>query len=68
MFYLGLCLFVQLYLIFGISGLIWPEKLMNVYGVLMFPWSPSHQAIRANGIIALLAYLLVVGKLFVVGF
>jgi hypothetical protein len=31
-------LVVQLNLVFGIAGLIWPDKLMPLYGVLMFPW------------------------------
>jgi hypothetical protein len=67
MFTVALCLVVQLYLVFGVTGLIWPEKLMNVYGVLMFPWPANHRVIRANGLIALMAYLVVVGKFLVIG-
>jgi hypothetical protein len=67
MFNLALCLVVQLYLVFGVAGLIWPEKLMPVFGVLMFPWAANHRVIRANGIMAMVGYMLVLAKLFLVG-
>ncbi len=67
MFNLSLCLVVQLYLVFGVAGLIWPEKLMPVFGVLMFPWTANHRVIRANGIMAMVAYALVLVKLFLKG-
>jgi hypothetical protein len=57
------CLIVQLNLFFGLAGLIWPDKLMPLYGVLMFPWPASHRAIRTHGIVAVAGYLLVLGKL-----
>jgi hypothetical protein len=47
---LGLCLFVQFCLTFGVAGLFWPEKLMPVFEVLMFPWTASYRGIRANSI------------------
>ena len=55
---------VQLNLVFGLAGLVWPDKLMPVYGVLMFPWPASHRVIRMHGIIAVAGYLLVLGRLF----
>jgi hypothetical protein len=58
-----LCLLVQLYLAFGVAGLIWPDKLMPLFGILMFPWAASHGWIRANGILAIGVYLLLLGKL-----
>jgi hypothetical protein len=64
-FNLIFCLIVQANLIFGVAGLIWPEKFMQLYGVLMFPWPASHRAIRINGIVAILGWLLVLAKLFV---
>jgi len=64
---LVLCLFVQLYLAFGVAGLMWPDKLMPLFGVLMYPWPASERVIRANGIAALGAYALVVGKLLIIG-
>ena len=56
-------LMVQLNLVFGVAGLIWPDKLMPFYGVLMFPWPASHRAIRLHGVISIAGYLLVVAKL-----
>jgi len=52
-------LIVQLNLVFGVAGLMWPDKLMPVFGLLMFPWPPSHRAIRIHGIVAVAGYLLV---------
>jgi hypothetical protein len=61
------CLIVQLNLIFGVAGLIWPNKLMPIFGLLMFPWPASFRAIRVHGIVAIGAYLLVLGKLIAAG-
>ena len=57
-------LIVQLNLIFGIAGLLWPDRLMQVFAVLMFPWPASYRAIRVHGIVAIVGYLLVLAKLF----
>jgi len=57
------CVIVQLNLAFGVAGLIWPDKLMSVFGVLMFPWPASYRAIRTHGIVSILGYLVVLGKL-----
>ncbi len=57
------CLIVQLNLIFGIAGMVWPDKFMRLYGVLMFPWPASHRAIRLHGIVAILGYVFAVGKI-----
>jgi hypothetical protein len=54
---------VQLNLVLGAAGLIWPDRLMPLFGVLMFPWPASHRAIRVHGIVAIAGYLLVLGKL-----
>lgn len=59
----GLCLLVQLFLIFGVAGLLWPEKFMSFFGVLMFPWQPNSRIIRANGMLAVAAYLAIVATL-----
>jgi hypothetical protein len=56
-------LIVQLNLVFGVAGLIWPDKLMPCYGVLMFPRPASHRAIRIHGVVSIAGYLLVVAKL-----
>lgn len=54
---------VQLNLIFGVAGLMWPDRLMPVFGLLMFPWPASHRAIRTHGIVAIVGYLLVLLKI-----
>ena len=61
------CLIAQLNLVLGVAGLVWPDKLMPLFGVLMFPWPATYRAIRVNGIVAIGAYLLVLGKLLTVG-
>lgn len=58
-------LIVQLNLIFGVAGLMWPDKLMPVFGLLMFPWPASHRAIRTHGFVAIVGYLMVLGKIIV---
>jgi hypothetical protein len=64
---LVLGLLVQLFLAFGVAGLLWPDKLMPLFGVLMFPWRASYRLIRAHGVVAIGAYLIVLGKLLVFG-
>jgi len=41
--HLVLSLFVQLSLAFGVAGLLWPEKLVAVFDVLMFPLACNPQ-------------------------
>jgi hypothetical protein len=41
-------LVVQVSVIFGVAGLLWPEKLVAVFDVLMFPWPASHKTVRWN--------------------
>jgi hypothetical protein len=54
-----LSLVVQLSLMFGVAGLLWPEKLVDVFDVLMFPWPATHRLVRANAWAAiLLSFLL----------
>jgi hypothetical protein len=62
---LGLCLVVQLCLAFGVAGLFWPEKLMPIFEVLMFPWVASYRGIRANSIAAIGLALLLLGRLLI---
>lgn len=61
---LGLCLVVQFCLAFGVAGLFWPDKLMPVFEVLMFPWAVSYRGIRANSIAAIGLSLLLFARLF----
>jgi hypothetical protein len=50
---LEMCLVVQLCLALGVAGLLWPEKLMPFFEVLMFPWTASYRGIRANSFAAI---------------
>ena len=65
---LALCLLVQLYLAFGVAGLIWPDRLKPLFWILMFPWAASYRTIRVNGIAAIALYILLLGKLLTFGF
>jgi hypothetical protein len=62
---LELCLVVQLCLAFGVAGLLWPERLMPFFEVLMFPWAASYRAVRANSIAAIALSVLLFAKLFI---
>ena len=53
MSYLAVCCVVQVGLAFGLAGLFWPEKLMPLFQVLLFPWSATYRAIRANSLAAI---------------
>lgn len=56
--HLVLSLVVQLCLAFGMAGLLWPERLIAVFDVLMFPWPATHKFVRANAWAALLLSVL----------
>lgn len=58
-------LIIQLSVIFGVAGVLWPEKLASVFDLLMFPWPATHKLIRANacGALALAILLFVVSVL-----
>jgi hypothetical protein len=46
------CLLVQLSLAFGVAGLLWPNKFMPLFELLMFPWAASARMVRVHGIVA----------------
>jgi hypothetical protein len=48
--HLAIPLFAQVSLAIGLAGLLWPEKLMPVFDVLMFPWPSTYRMLRANSI------------------
>jgi hypothetical protein len=52
--HLRVSLVIQFSLAMGLAGLLWPEKLMPVFEVLMFPWPSSLRTIRLNSIAAIL--------------
>ena len=55
---LDVILFVQSALAFGVAGLLWPEKFIALFDVLMFPWPASYRTIRFNSIAAIALALL----------
>ena len=55
---LVLCIFAQLCLAFGLAGLLWTDKFMPFFEVLMFPWAASYRLVRAHSVAALAACLL----------
>jgi hypothetical protein len=55
---LDIILFVQSALAFGVAGLLWPEKFMALFDILMFPWPASYRTIRVNSIAAIALALL----------
>ena len=62
---LELCLVVQLCLAFGVGGLFWPEKLMPLFEVLLFPWVATYRAVRANSLAAIALSILLLARLLV---
>jgi hypothetical protein len=61
----ALAILGQACLAFGLAGMFWPDKLMPLFGVLMFPWRASHRVIQAHGIATLAAYVFLVALLLV---
>ncbi|MGC1373871.1 MAG: hypothetical protein WA824_17185 [Candidatus Sulfotelmatobacter sp.] len=62
---LELCLVVQLCLAFGVAGLFWPDKLMPLFDVLLFPWMATYRAVRANSVAAVGLSILLLARLLV---
>ena len=59
---LALSFVAQISLVFGMAGLFWPEKLLPIFDILMFPWISTYRTVRLNSIAALmLAVLLLAG-------
>jgi hypothetical protein len=65
--YLFACLLVQTSLALGVAGLLWPDKLMPIFDVLMFPWASSYRIVRANSVAAIGVSLVIFVRLVVVG-
>lgn len=61
-----LSLAVQLSIAFGVAGLLWPEKLIAVFDILLFPWPATHKFVRTNAwgaiVVALLLFLALVAR------
>lgn len=67
MHYLFLSVLIQLSLTFGLAGLFWPEKLIEVFDVLMYPWPATHKLVRMNAWGALALAVLLFLRLLVRG-
>ncbi len=61
--YIVLPVAVQLSLTFGVAGLLWPEKLVGVFDVLMYPWPATHKLVRINAWGAILLSFLLLLRL-----
>jgi len=48
--YLVECLVIQFLVCFGCAGLFWPDKLMPLFDLLMFPWTGSYRTLRVNSL------------------
>jgi hypothetical protein len=60
---LELCFLLQLCLTFGVAGLLWPEKFLPLFEVLLFPWVASYRAVRANCLVAIALSILLLARL-----
>ena len=62
--HIALSLAVQLSIAFGVAGLLWPEKLIVVFDILLFPWPATHKFVRTHAwgaiVMALLLFLALV--------
>jgi len=58
------CMIVEVCLAFGMTGLFWPEKLLPVFEVLMFPWVASYRMVRAHSVATLALSLILILQLF----
>jgi len=54
---LRISLLAELCLAFGMAGLFWPDRLMSLFKVLMFPWAASYRLVRAHSFAAIMAAL-----------
>ena len=46
----GTFVVVQLSLALGLAGILWPEKLMPFFEILLFPFPSSFRTVRAHSI------------------
>jgi hypothetical protein len=62
-----LSLAVQLSMAFGVAGLLWPEKLIAVFDILLFPWPATHKFVRTNAwgaiVVAFLLFLALLARI-----
>jgi hypothetical protein len=61
---LDVLIFAQSALAFGVAGLLWPEKFMPIFDVLMFPWPASFRTVRVNSLAAIGLAVLLAARIF----
>jgi len=59
------CLIIQFCVSFGVAGLFWPDKLLPLFDLLMFPWAASYRSLRANSLAAIALSVLLLSKMVV---
>jgi hypothetical protein len=59
------CLIIQFCVGFGVAGLLWPDKLLPLFDLLMFPWAASYRSLRANSLAAIALSVLLLSKMVV---
>ena len=62
---LEIVIFVQSALAFGVAGLLWPDKFIALFDVLMFPWPASYRTVRVNSVAAIALALLLAARIVV---
>ena len=60
---LQLCFVIQIFVVFGLAGLLWPDKLMPIFDILMYPWAATLRAVRTRSLAAIAVALLLFVKL-----
>jgi len=53
MYAVAVSLVIQLALAFGLAGLLWPDKLLPLFDVLMFPRPASYRTVRTSSLAAI---------------
>jgi len=59
------CLIIQFCVAFGVAGLFWPDQLLPLFDLLMFPWAASYRSLRANSLAAIALSVLLLSKMVV---
>ncbi len=58
-----LCFVIQLFVVIGLAGLLWPQKLMPIFDVLMYPWAATLRAVRTRSLAAIAVALVLFVRL-----
>ena len=61
--YLVECLIIQFLVGFGVAVLFWPDKLLPLFDLLMFPWAASYRTLRVNSVASIGLSLLLLSRI-----